>query len=174
MRILLIDNHDSFTYNLVQGLQALRAEVVVRKNDAVSVPDAEEIRPAGIVFSPGPGDAWRTEDVGTGLEILKMFRGRVPILGVCLGHQMIAHFLGGKIEATQPRHGKKERIRLLNHSGLFKDLPDEVDGMRYHSQVVVQKDLPAGLMITAESAEGEIRRKLYLFLPDGSRVCCQK
>ncbi|MDH3324772.1 MAG: aminodeoxychorismate/anthranilate synthase component II, partial [Candidatus Peregrinibacteria bacterium] len=140
-KLLLIDNYDSFTYNLVQYFQELGVEVVVKRNDEITLEEAKEMNLDYLVFSPGPGSVEIAKDVGVGPELFGYFRGRIPILGVCLGHQMIGHILGGKIRKVAPVHGKRWAMKVLDKSGLFADFPDEFDGMRYHSMVV---DLPEG------------------------------
>ncbi len=151
--IVMIDNYDSFTYNLVQYLEELGASVNVFRNDAVTPEAIENIRPAGIVISPGPG---RPETAGITVDVIKHFSGRCPILGVCLGHQAIAAAFDGRIiSAKRLMHGKTSTItadgRLL-YDGITKPFR----AMRYHSLVVSREDLPSCLMITSESEDGEI------------------
>jgi len=153
-KLLLIDNYDSFTYNLSQYFQELGVAVVVRRNDEISVEEAAKIGADFLVFSPGPGTPENPADIGAGEAIFSHFRGKIPILGVCLGHQMIGRIFGGKIEKVEPAHGKKWRICVLEKSGLFRDFPDEFLGMRYHSMVVARKNFPEKkLKITAETAD---------------------
>jgi anthranilate synthase component 2 len=149
---LLIDNYDSFTYNLWHYLGELGAEVVVRRNDAVSVADALALKPQGIVISPGPSDP---DHAGICLELVAK-AGGVPILGVCLGHQAIGQAFGGKVvRAPVPMHGKLSAIRHDNR-GVFEGLPNPFQATRYHSLVVDHASLPAALSVTAETADGVI------------------
>jgi len=160
--LLIIDNYDSFTYNLVQYLGELGAEMEIRRNDAVSIEEIEsEIKPEKILISPGPGTP---DDAGISLEVLKTYARRVPILGVCLGHQAIGQVFGGKIvRAPVPVHGKPVEIR---HDGrtIFKDLEDNFQAGRYHSLIVERETLPDCLEISAASPDGLImamRHKTY-------------
>ena len=149
---LLIDNYDSFTYNLWHYLGELGAEVVVKRNDALSVADALALKPQGIVISPGPSDPDRA---GICLELVAK-AGRIPLLGVCLGHQAIGQAFGGKVvRAKVPMHGKLSAIRH-HDNGLFAGLPNPFDATRYHSLIVERASLPASLAITAETDDGII------------------
>jgi len=149
---LLIDNYDSFTYNLWHYLGELGAEVVVKRNDALSVSDALALKPRGIVISPGPSDPGHA---GICLELVAL-AGRVPILGVCLGHQAIGQAFGGKVvRAPVPMHGKVSRIRH-NGTGVFKNLPNPFPATRYHSLIVERASLPKILDVTAETEDGII------------------
>ncbi len=136
INVLLIDNYDSFTFNLVQYLQELSATVMVKKNDEITINQADDLKPDALVFSPGPGTVECEEDIGNGLELFAHFKGKIPILGVCLGHQMIGASFGGVIEKAPPMHGKKSLIRILKKDGLFQGFPDAIEGMRYHSLIV--------------------------------------
>jgi anthranilate synthase component II len=150
--LLLIDNYDSFTYNLWHFLGELGAEVEIRRNDALSVDEALRLRPQGIVISPGPSDPDRA---GICLELVRR-AGSIPILGVCLGHQAIGQACGGKIQrAPVPMHGK---LSAIHHdgSGVFAGLPASFQATRYHSLVVDRATLPPGLRVTAETADGLI------------------
>jgi anthranilate synthase component 2 len=148
---LLIDNYDSFTYNLWHYLGELGAEVVVRRNDALTVDEALAMRPQGIVISPGPSDP---DHAGICLELVRR-AGRVPLLGVCLGHQAIGQACGGHVvRATVPMHGKVSLIRHDN-SGVFAGLPNPFKATRYHS-LVVDRRLPNSLSVTAETEDGII------------------
>jgi anthranilate synthase component II len=150
--VLLIDNYDSFTFNVVQYLQELGATVTVRKNDAITAEEAESLKPDALVFSPGPGTVECEKDIGNGLEIFEIFKGKIPILGVCLGHQMIGKYFDGTIEKIAPMHGKKSLIKILNKDGLFQGLPDQIKGMRYHSLIIKNTKLKT----TARTEEGSL------------------
>jgi anthranilate synthase component 2 len=147
---LLIDNYDSFTYNLWHYLGELGAEVVVTRNDAMTVEAALALRPQGIVISPGPSDPDRA---GICLELVRR-AGALPILGVCLGHQVIGQVFGGNVvRAPQPMHGKLSAIRH-GGTGLFAGLPNPFRATRYHSLIVDRASWPNGLTITADTADG--------------------
>ena len=149
---LLIDNYDSFTYNLCHYLGELGAAVVVNRNDALSVKEALALAPQGIVLSPGPSDPDRA---GICLDLVRE-AGAVPLLGVCLGHQAIGQALGGRVvRAPVPMHGKLSPIHH-DGSGVFAQLPDKFLATRYHSLVVAREDLPASLRITATTEDGLI------------------
>lgn len=151
--ILVIDNYDSFTYNLVQYMGEMGAEIEVRRNDDLTVDDVIALAPDKIVISPGPGTP---DDAGISLELVQRLGATIPILGVCLGHQVIGQALGGKIVgAERLMHGKTSWI---NHKdvGVFAGLPNPVEATRYHSLIVERQSLPAELEITAETDEGEI------------------
>lgn len=151
--ILLIDNYDSFTYNLLHYLGELGAEVVVRRNDKISIADIEKMKPKAIVISPGP---CAPKQAGICLDVIKKFSGKLPILGVCLGHQAIAEAFSGKvIRAKKPMHGKVSKIKH-NGKGLFKNIPNPFNATRYHSLIVEKKSLPDELIITAETDDGVI------------------
>ena len=160
--LLVIDNYDSFTYNLVQYLGELGAEMCVRRNDEVSVSEIEnDLKPERILISPGPGTP---DDAGVSKAVLEKFAGKMPILGVCLGHQAIASIFGGKVvRAPVPVHGKPVEIK---HDGrtIFRDLPENFQAGRYHSLIVERESLPECLEISAESPDGLImamRHKSY-------------
>jgi anthranilate synthase component 2 len=149
---LLIDNYDSFTYNLWHYLGELGAEVVVRRNDAMSVAAALALRPQGIVISPGPSDP---DHAGICLGLVRE-AGGIPVLGVCLGHQVIGQAFGGRvIRAPVPMHGKTSAMRH-DGTGVFAGLPDSFSATRYHSLIVDRADLPASLAVTAETEDGLI------------------
>jgi anthranilate synthase/aminodeoxychorismate synthase-like glutamine amidotransferase len=152
-RILLIDNYDSFTYNLVQAFLVLGAEVDVRRNDEIDVDAALALAPSHLVISPGPG---RPENAGCSLAMIAAFAGQVPVLGVCLGHQSIVHHFGGEIVAARSlMHGKTS---LIEHDGdgLFANLPNPFEVGRYHSLAANRSKVPAELAVTARTQEGEI------------------
>ena len=151
--ILVIDNYDSFTYNLVQYLGELDQEPVVRRNDEISIQEAEELRPARIVISPGPG---RPSDAGISLMLIQHFAGRVPLLGVCLGHQAIAQAFGASIvRAREVMHGKSSEV-LHDGRTIFEDLESPFAGGRYHSLVVSPETMPECLEVSARTRDGVI------------------
>jgi anthranilate synthase/aminodeoxychorismate synthase-like glutamine amidotransferase len=151
--VLMIDNYDSFTFNLVQYLGELGSEVRVFRNDELSVGEIESLEPSHIVISPGP---CTPNEAGITLETIERLAGRVPILGVCLGHQAIGQAFGGKVvRAKQVMHGKVSRIRHDGH-GVFSRIENPFVATRYHSLVVERESLPACLEISAESEDGEI------------------
>ncbi|MEC8956919.1 MAG: aminodeoxychorismate/anthranilate synthase component II [Nitrospinota bacterium] len=151
--ILMIDNYDSFTYNLVQYMGELGADIQVKRNDCITVPDIESLKPEKIVISPGPCTPAKA---GISVEVIKRFAGKVPVLGVCLGHQSVGAAFGGEIiKAGKLMHGKTSEVR---HDGktLFKNLPNPFTATRYHSLVLNRKTLPNCFEITAESEDNEI------------------
>ncbi len=151
--LLVIDNYDSFTYNLVQYLGELGAEMRVIRNDEMSVDEIEALGPDRILISPGPGTP---DDAGVSLEVIESFAGRVPVLGVCLGHQAIGQFYGGKVtRAPEPVHGKPVDI-LHDGKTIFSGIPDGFSAGRYHSLVVEREGLPDELEISATSPDGLI------------------
>ena len=159
--ILMIDNYDSFTYNLVQYLGELGEELQVCRNDKITIPEIEKLGPKRIVISPGPGEP---RDAGISNEVVKHFAGKVPILGVCLGEQAIAEVFGGKvIRAARLMHGKTSEIK---HDGktIFKGLPNPFTATRYHSLIVEKSSLPDCFEISAWTDQDEImglRHKEY-------------
>ncbi len=160
--LLLIDNYDSFTYNLYHYLGVLGVDVEVRRNDALTVAQAIAMRPAAIVLSPGPCDPDRA---GICLDLIAAAAGRVPLLGVCLGHQGIGQAFGGRVvRAPLPMHGKLSRISH-NASGLFTGVPSPFAATRYHSLMVAREGLPACLEITATSEDGVIQGLAHRTLP---------
>jgi len=151
--IVLIDNYDSFTYNLVQYLAELGADVDVRRNDAVTLDEVERLAPDGIVISPGP---CTPREAGISVPLIQRFAGRIPILGVCLGHQAIGAAYGAAIvRAPRIMHGKTSPIHHAG-GGVFAGLPDPFDATRYHSLVIDPATLPPDLERSAWTAEGEI------------------
>lgn len=159
---LLIDNYDSFTWNLWHYLGELGAEVVVKRNDALTVDEVMAMAPQGIVISPGPCDPDRA---GICLDLIRRAAGIVPLFGVCLGHQSIGQAFGGKVvRAPQPMHGKVSKILHTGH-GVFAGLPSPFEATRYHSLVVDRATLPDCLEITAESEDGMIMGLAHKTLP---------
>jgi anthranilate synthase/aminodeoxychorismate synthase-like glutamine amidotransferase len=151
--LLLIDNYDSFTYNLYQYLSELGAQVEVRRNDQITLDDIETLHPDQIVVSPGP---CTPNEAGLSCQIIEEFGPRVPLLGVCLGHQSIGQVYGGKvILAPQVMHGKTSQV-FHQGQGVFRDLPAPFTGNRYHSLIVERESLPDVLEITAETEDGII------------------
>lgn len=152
-RIVMIDNYDSFTYNLVQYLGEMGQELIVRRNDRVTLAEVKRLRPDRIVISPGPGSP---KDAGVSMEIIREFGPKMPVLGVCLGHQCIGEVFGGKVERNwRLMHGKTS---LIKHEGkgVFQGLPNPFEATRYHSLVVREKGFPSVLKVTARTKEGEI------------------
>jgi anthranilate synthase/aminodeoxychorismate synthase-like glutamine amidotransferase len=151
--LLLIDNYDSFTYNLYQYLSELGEEVKVARNDKITLEEIEELKLERIVISPGPG---RPEDAGISNEVILKFGERIPILGVCLGHQCIGQAYGGEvIHAGEIKHGKTSMIRH-DGKGVFKDIPNPFSAVRYHSLAVKQESLPECLDVSARTDNGII------------------
>ncbi len=151
--IVMLDNYDSFTYNLVQYLCELGAEVAVFRNDEISIQKIEAMQPSHIVISPGP---CTPNEAGISLELIGRLAGRVPILGVCLGHQAIGQAFGGRVvRASRVMHGKTSRIRH-DANGIFNQVPNDFVATRYHSLVVQRDSLPGCLVVSAESEDGEI------------------
>ena len=151
--LLLIDNYDSFTYNLYQYLSELGAEVQVVRNDAITLAEVESMAPERIVVSPGPGTP---RDAGISVELIRRFAGRVPILGVCLGHQSIGEAFGGVVAgAGEIKHGKTS---VISHQGkgVLRGLPNPFEAIRYHSLVIQREGFPECLEVTAESESGVI------------------
>ena len=152
-RVLMIDNYDSFTYNLVQYLAELGAEVAVRRNDAITLDEVAALAPDGVVVSPGP---CTPREAGVSVPLIQRFAGQIPILGVCLGHQAIGAAFGGDIvRAPRIMHGKTSPIRH-HGQGVFAGLPDPFDATRYHSLVIDPATLPDALERTAWTDQGEI------------------
>ena len=152
-RVLLIDNYDSFTYNLVQELGELGAEPVVYRNDAIDIAGIRAEAPDGIIISPGPG---RPENSGVSLDVVTALAGEIPVLGVCLGLQCIGQAFGGRIVAAPVlMHGKTSAI-FHTGTGVFTDLENPFEATRYHSLIVERESLPDVLEVTAETADGVI------------------
>jgi anthranilate synthase/aminodeoxychorismate synthase-like glutamine amidotransferase len=153
MKLLVIDNYDSFTYNLVQLFGEMDVDVTVKRNDEISIDEIKKLKPDRICISPGPG---RPEDAGISSDLIRELGRRVPILGVCLGHQCIAQAFGGEVvRAERLMHGKTSQIHHQLR-GVFKDLAEPLEATRYHSLIVRRESLPDSLEITAETDAGEI------------------
>ena len=152
-RVLVIDNYDSFVYNLVQYLGELGAEPLVHRNDAITIDEAHALRPDAVLLSPGPG---RPEDAGILCSAIEAFAGVVPVFGVCLGHQAIGHVFGGKVmSAPELVHGKTSEIEHRD-IGVFKGLDNPLVATRYHSLIVEEDSLPDSLEVTARTSDGII------------------
>lgn len=149
--ILVIDNYDSFTYNLVQYLGEMGAEITVYRNDRIAAAEARRLNPSRVVISPGPG---RPEEAGVSMDIIRELGPTVPVLGVCLGHQAIGAVFGGTVaRAAQLMHGKTSKVHH-HRDGIFRGLPSPFDATRYHSLIVRREGLPRDLEITAETDDG--------------------
>jgi anthranilate synthase component 2 len=160
--LLMIDNYDSFTYNLVQYLGELGEDVRVYRNDEITVDEAEALKPQRIVVSPGP---CTPNEAGVSVSLIQAFAGRVPILGVCLGHQSIGQAFGGKIvHAKTLMHGKTSPIRHETQ-GVFRGLPNPLTATRYHSLVIERTSLPDCLEVTAQTEDGEVMGVRHKTLP---------
>src|SRR5436190_19750358 len=153
MKLLVIDNYDSFTYNLVQLFGEMDVDLTVKRNDEISIDEIKKLKPDRICISPGPG---RPENAGISSELIRELGPRLPILGVCLGHQCIAQAFGGEIvRAEKLMHGKTSQIHH-ERRGVFKNLAEPLEAARYHSLIVKRESLPDSLEITVETDEGEI------------------
>jgi len=160
--LLMIDNYDSFTYNLVQYLGELGEQVHTVRNDAITIEAVEALAPSRIVISPGPGTP---DDAGISLAAIRHFAGRVPILGVCLGHQAIGQLFGGRVvRAGRVMHGKADTVEHRGQ-GVFTDLPSRYQVIRYHSLVVARDSLPDCLEVTAWTDDGEVMGLQHRQLP---------
>ncbi|EEM85931.1 Anthranilate synthase component II [Bacillus thuringiensis serovar huazhongensis BGSC 4BD1] len=158
----MIDNYDSFTFNLVQFLGELGQELVVKRNDEVTISDIENMKPDFLMISPGPCSP---NEAGISMEVIKYFAGKIPIFGVCLGHQSIAQVFGGEVvRAERLMHGKTS---LMHHDGktIFSDIPNPFTATRYHSLIVKKETLPDCLEITSWTEEGEIMALRHKTLP---------
>lgn len=152
--ILLIDNYDSFTYNLYQQIGSIYPDIKVVRNDMITLDEIEKLAPEALVISPGPG---YPNEAGISVDAIKRFAGKIPILGVCLGHQSIAEAFGGKIvRALEPKHGKASMITVNNGTPLFKGMPEKIKAARYHSLIVEKASLPECLEVIAEDEDGQI------------------
>lgn len=180
--ILLIDNYDSFSYNLFQLVGTINPDIRVERNDALTIAQIEELAPSAIILSPGPG---RPEDAGVCIEIVKKLGGKIPILGVCLGHQAICAAYGGTVGyAKKLMHGKQSVTKLDTESALFKGLDKEVSVARYHSLALLEETKPECLKVTALTCDGEVMavehvtEKVYgvqfhpesILTPDGKKM----
>ncbi|UOQ43785.1 aminodeoxychorismate/anthranilate synthase component II [Halobacillus salinarum] len=160
--IYMIDHYDSFTYNLVQYLGELGEEIVVRRNDEVTLEEIEELDPALIFLSPGPCSP---DETGVTMEVIPYFKGRIPMFGVCLGHQAIAQSFGGKVvRADKLMHGKSSEIHH-DGAGIYSGLNNPMEAMRYHSLIVTLEDLPECFEISSATIEGEIMGLRHLDYP---------
>jgi anthranilate synthase/aminodeoxychorismate synthase-like glutamine amidotransferase len=152
-KVLVIDNYDSFVYNLVQYLGELKAEPIVKRHDAITIDEVEDMSPHALLISPGPGNP---KQAGISVDLIKWAAGKIPVLGICLGHQCIGEAWGGKIvHAPQVMHGKTSLISH-NESGLFKDIESPFNATRYHSLMVDPESFPDELEITAKTDDGLI------------------
>jgi anthranilate synthase component 2 len=149
--ILMIDNYDSFTYNIVQYCLELGADLKVIRNDEFSVDEIEQLNPDKIIISPGPATP---NEAGVSLEVIDRFKDKLPIFGICLGHQSIAQSFGGEIiRAKNMMHGKTSQIDVIKHNDIFKDIPDEFRATRYHSLIVNKDNLPSNIEVLAYSKD---------------------
>lgn len=152
--IVLIDNYDSFSYNLYQLIGSVEPDVKVVRNDAYTVEEIEAMKPEAIILSPGPG---KPSDAGICIEAIWYFAGKVPVLGVCLGHQAICEAFGGTVSyAKELMHGKQKEIHQIGENQLFQGLPETFPAARYHSLAALKEELPEELKVTAESEDGEV------------------
>ena len=152
--IVLIDNYDSFSYNVYQLIGSVAPDIKVVRNDEYSVKEIEEMKPEALILSPGPG---RPVDAGICIEAIRYFAGKLPILGICLGHQAICEAFGGEVSyAKELMHGKKKTIYTVGKSLLLEELGDSFQAARYHSLAAVREKLPDVLRVTAEAEDGEI------------------
>jgi anthranilate synthase/aminodeoxychorismate synthase-like glutamine amidotransferase len=152
-RLLLIDNYDSFTYNLVQAFMVLGADVLVHRNDQITIDEARALQPSHLCISPGPGTPY---EAGVSMQMIEAFAGIVPVFGVCLGHQSLVEVFGGKVvRAGRLMHGKTS---LVHHDsrGVFVDMPEPFEAGRYHSLIAQPQSMPDALEVTARTDEGEI------------------
>ncbi len=152
--ILIIDNYDSFTYNLYQLVGKFTADIKVVRNDKITISEIKEMNPDHIIISPGPGNPMNKKDFGICGEVIKQFK-KTPILGVCLGHQGIYYTYGGKISKNKPVHGKTDNIKHVD-SSLFSDVPEEFEIVRYHSLICDKTDVPEDIKITSYTEDGII------------------
>ena len=152
--ILLIDNYDSFSYNLVQLAGAIQPNIRVVRNNAITAEEVKALKPSHIILSPGPGFP---KDAGICEDVVRLCKGEIPILGICLGHQAICEEFGATIcHAAQLMHGKKSSIHIANGSAVFRGLPPMIEAARYHSLIAKRSTLPDALLVIAEDAAGEV------------------
>ena len=152
--IVLIDNYDSFSYNLYKLIGSVEPDVKVVRNDAYTVKEIEAMKPEAIILSPGPG---KPSDAGICIEAIRYFAGKVPVFGVCLGHQAICEAFGGTVSyAKELMHGKQKEIHQIGENQLFQGLPETFPAARYHSLAALKEKLPEELKVTAESEDGEV------------------
>ena len=152
--IVLIDNYDSFSYNLYQLIGSVEPDVKVVRNDAYTVEEIEAMKPESIIISPGPG---KPSDAGICIEAIRYFAGKVPVFGVCLGHQSICEAFGGVVSyAKELKHGKRDEMIQCGSNVLFKGLPEKFPAARYHSLAAIEETLPEELVVTARAEDGEI------------------
>ena len=152
--IVLIDNYDSFSYNVYQLIGSVEPDIRVVRYDEVTIQELEDMKPESLILSPGPG---RPEDAGICIESIKYFKDRLPILGICLGHQSICEAFGGTVSyAKELMHGKKKTIYTVGKSKIFEGLGDSFQAARYHSLAALRDTLPEELVVTAESEDGEV------------------
>jgi len=152
-RLLLVDNYDSFTYNLVQAFLVLGADVIVHRNDQITIEEAQALAPTHLCISPGPGTP---RDAGVSMKMIEAFAGRLPVLGVCLGHQSIVEVFGGEVvRAGRLMHGKVSQV-LHDDRGILEGMPQPFEAGRYHSLIARPESLPPVLEVTARTPEGEI------------------
>jgi len=160
--LLMIDNYDSFTYNLVQAFLVLGAEVHVHRNDVIGIEEAMALGPSHLVISPGPGTP---RDAGISMRMIEAFAGRVPIFGVCLGHQSLVEVFGGKVvRAARLMHGKVSPV-IHDAKGLYAGMPQDFQAGRYHSLIAEPQSMPAVLEVTARTAQGEIMGVRHRSMP---------
>lgn len=161
--ILIIDNYDSFTYNLYQYIGEMNPEIEVFRNDKITVEEIERKNPSHIIISPGPG---YPKDAGVSIQVIKELGSRFPILGVCLGHQAIGEAFGGIVShAVELMHGKSSMVEVDKSCPIFSTLPDNVEVGRYHSLIVKKEKLPESLKITAKTLDGEIMGLQHINYP---------
>ncbi|MGB9200346.1 anthranilate synthase component II [Methanobacterium sp.] len=153
--ILIIDNYDSFTYNLYQMVGEIYPNIVVKRNNEITVKQIKELNPQGIIISPGPGSPDKSRDFGVSMQVIKELGSEIPILGVCLGHQGIFIAYGGEISRNEPVHGKQSNI-YHTKKGIFKGIPSPLIAARYHSLFCVDKTTPECIEITARTNNGMI------------------
>lgn len=153
--ILIIDNYDSFTYNLYQLIGELEEDIVVKRNDEITIEEIKNLKPQRIIISPGPGDPTNERDFGICMQVIKEFGNEIPILGVCLGHQGIFVAFDGRINRTEPVHGKQTQI-FHDQNGIFRGVGNPLLAARYHSLVCKKEESPEGIEIIAKTKEGMI------------------